>query len=292
MRLGLLFLSLYSVPSSTTSDDTTIPYTHPISALPYLSLHQPSLLGCFTFDGSLDNLATSTYNDSPTAPPATLHTEDGSTTPIYNNDAINDKAIYFDGQTYLSVPLDVNHINSPKLTMGAWVKAGAFRTSDADSSSDYNPAASILTIDNGNNGRGLNLKHNVGFVAKTGSSGFGDSTPIAFKPDTWQFVAVIYNQQDSTVTLYVDGESVTSTSKITQGGRPNLRIGGNSAVGTNFRGSLDSAFVYSKALTTNELDYLRLAGPTPMDNVAGSAGYSVSLDGGRHVEVEGTDALR
>jgi hypothetical protein len=72
---------------------------------------------------------------------------------------------------------------------------------------------------------------------------------------------------------------------------PSLRIGGNASPSTSFRGLIENVFVYSAALTSSELDYLRLSSPSPLGPVAGSSGYALELYGDRHVDIGGVEAV-
>jgi hypothetical protein len=78
------------------------------------------------------------------------------------------------------------------------------------------------------------------------------TAPNAIPVKTWSHLAVTYN--GSTLRLYVNGTQVASSSvagTIKNGGA--LRIGGDSVKGQYFRGRMDDARLYNRALTATEI---------------------------------------
>lgn len=59
------------------------------------------------------------------------------------------------------------------------------------------------------------------------------------------------------------------------------------AVGSSFRGVVDSVFVYSTALSVSEIESLRLSSFPVLPPIAGSAGYALSLNAQFDEDVQG-----
>ena len=91
----------------------------------------------------------------------------------------------------------------------------------------------------------------------------GGSVHTGMIPATgdWQFVAVVYDQDEQTVTMYVDGTAVTNTGQLLGPSVNMFRIGNNESNGAEFfNGLIDEVFVIRGALSTSELDQIRLNG--------------------------------
>ena len=178
------------------------------------------------------------------------------------------EAYSFDGDDYISVPLDINPSAIPTLTMGAWVKIA----------SETNPVNQQV-ISHGNGGRdgtlpydrtlgydrrGNNNDADSGWSAFTGSTDNGVMGEYPVMLNEWTFIAVVYDQPLETVTLYVDGDSKVETGILGEG-LDYLTIGRNPTFYAYFRGEIDDVFFFDEALTTSQLDNIMENGvmPTP-----------------------------
>jgi hypothetical protein len=223
MRVSITILGLALTTTHIAS--STNAHVHIGGSLPFLSTRIDDLLAFFPLDGNLSNQASSAFGSSPNSQTTlTAHStsdnpsDDSPPTLLYTADAVENQALYFSGDTYLELNLDLNEFTSPQLTMGCWVKT-------TSQQQEYNgpntgetpyggfPAMSILTTDNGGNDRGLSLAHNSGVVANLGKGSGGVekfTTPLEIKENEWQFVSVVYDAVTATATVNVDGKSVTS----------------------------------------------------------------------------------
>ena len=87
---------------------------------------------------------------------------------------------------------------------------------------------------------------------------------VPAKQDTWTFVAVVYDQPQSMVTLYVDGDVYIKDNTNLETGESTLRIGSNPGFGEYFSGIIDEVFIFNKALTREQLDTIRQNGVSAM----------------------------
>ncbi len=169
-------------------------------------------------------------------------------------------AFQFDGNgDHIDLPVNVNPSVRPRVTMGAWMRAASL---------PVNRSAQILSHDNGGwdrsialDQRGLNRwmpidgKHRV-------SAFMGDGVVPGTVVDTarWTFVAAVYDE--TSVTLYVDGQAYTSPAWNREG-FSFLRVGGSPGAlqhGEAFHGTIDNVFVYDRALSADEIAAIRTGG--------------------------------
>ncbi len=162
------------------------------------------------------------------------------------------QAFSFDGTTNISTALDIDVSVEPQLTMGAWVyPVGSF-------------TGMVLTHDDQGFDRSFlyssDFLNPPGWIAFDGRD--GGSNWFSMPAGTgWQFVAVVYDQDKQTVTLFVDGNAVTKEGQILGPSLNMFRIGNNESNGAEFfNGLVDEVFVVSGALSTAELDQIRLSG--------------------------------
>ena len=137
---------------------------------------------------------------------------------VSTNVAVEGLAYSFpgDGTQFIEVPLNVDPGKHPQITMGAWVKPaswGKYRSSDTAS---FDPMRFILSSDSneGQFSRALGIRSQsvdqVGWSAFMGErSAQQDATLPVGELGTWSFVAVVYNQYDGTMLLYVNGGAAT-----------------------------------------------------------------------------------
>jgi hypothetical protein len=162
------------------------------------------------------------------------------------------QAYYFNGGAdYITVPLNINPAQYPKLTMGAWVQT--------ISSSPLQP---LLTHDDGGFDRSVAIDYRgggIGWSAFCGSSGqVLGAVPAIYKK--WTFVAVVYDQVQQTVRLQVDDMVLTKEAAGLSQGRNQLHIGGSPLFSNFFDGIIDNVFVFGDALTDEQLAFIRTGG--------------------------------
>ena len=206
-----------------------------------------SLIAYYPFEGNANDASGNGHNG--TVSGATLTSGYGGGQ-AYSFDSSNSNYIY--------APVNINPINYPLLTMGAWVKTANFA-----------PVMDVISHDDGGYDRSLVIDNRGGGIGWSAFAGSGQV--LGYSPVTvgqWTFVAVVYNQTYSTVTLYVnDGsgpDSVFSTTGTLGSGGNYLRIGSNPSYGEYFNGVIDDVFVYNEALNQTQIDNIRVNGvPLP-----------------------------
>ncbi|MBL0870159.1 MAG: LamG domain-containing protein [Phycisphaerales bacterium] len=165
---------------------------------------------------------------------------------------------FFNGvSSYLEIPLNINPSVVPQLTMGCWVRVD----------DDFNgPIRQFLSHDDGGFDRSLGIDFRgsaTGYSAFTGTGVIGGTPVVA---NQWTFVAVVYDQTAGTVTLHVNGTSV-STNSTAGSGWSFTRIGTNPSFNEFYGGQIDNVFFIGRALTPGEITTIREGGinaiPTP-----------------------------
>lgn len=150
---------------------------------------------------------------------------------------------------FVNLPIDVNASVLPEVTFGAWV----------------NPASGgngkVFSHDNGGFDRTLGIDTRgggLGWSAFTGSGVLG-SSPAPFALDEWTFIAASYD--GTNVTLTVGSEQFTAADNTDFNvGLTFLALGGNPSYDENFDGLIDNAFVFSRVLSLDELNDIRVNG--------------------------------
>ncbi len=162
---------------------------------------------------------------------------------------------------YLQTPLSVDPEEAPQLTMGAWARIYSDTTEDV---------RQMLAHDDGGWDRGLGTDlrgdgEGAGDITYrwtgfTGNGPLGFTTPVDDQRDEWIFLAVVYDNLDQLMTIYVDDEPFESLTAFGTSTR-NLKIGGNPVYGEFWSGDIDNAFVFDQALSGDEIEAIRLGGP-------------------------------
>jgi hypothetical protein len=199
----------------------------------------PSPLAFFPFEGNALDVSGHGCNGSITGSPALVSGYQG-------------QAYSFNGSTdYITVPLDINPVKYPRLTMGCWAKT----------ISGW-PAQQLLTQDNGDFDRSLGIDfrgNGIGWSAFCGTGGVLGAVPAIL--GQWTFVAVTYDQDKGTVKLQVEDMVLTKTGVALGPGQSQLFIGTSPAFPwTYFSGLIDNVFIFGEALTDQQLAYIRSRG--------------------------------
>jgi len=188
--------------------------------------------------------------------------------------------------SYIDLPIDVRPKSMPKLTWGAWVRPRL--TVDKRSnifSTDIRGYSRTLTIDNRdrmNNSPTEDFRL-AAFIGDVGPDrGIFKSTGPLPKPNTWTFVAAVYDDSSHRAVLYVEGPSANDgKSCLIEDRTIGVQFGsaaGNTAdhirVGRRcnanllpsqtepFDGDIDNVFIFSDVLGIKELETIRKNGAT------------------------------
>lgn len=230
-----------------------------ISGLISLILSNPAsaaLVAFYDFDGDADDRSGNSFH------PTTLNN-------ITQVTGYEGQAYEFNGtNSYIQIPLNINPGIYPSLTMGAWVK------SDSSSSGKQ-----VISHDDGNYDRSLGIDNRGGGVGWSAFTGSG--TVLGFQPvsiGSWTFVAVTYDQVNTTATLYVNGTSFTEAASLGNGNTI-TRIGSNPGYGEYFDGVIDNVFFFNEVLSPSRIEEIRLNGASaiPEPSVAALAISSLAF---------------
>jgi hypothetical protein len=150
------------------------------------------------------------------------------------------RAYYFDGaSTSIEIPVNINPAVHPQLTMTAWVRAD-----------NASPIRQVVSHDNGGYDRSFGIDSRGG---GTGWSAFsGSAGVVGFHPvdvGKWTFLAVVYDQPNETVRLYVNGTNVYEESGELGTGWDFALIGTNPSFNEFFKGPIDEVRIYDRALS-------------------------------------------
>ena len=156
------------------------------------------------------------------------------------------KAYYFDGVTnFINIPVDINPAVIPQLTMTAWVRAD-----------DDSPIRQVISHDNGGYDRSLGIDSRGGGV---GWSAFKGSGVLGFHPvdvGTWTFLAVVYDQPNKIVRLYVNGTDMYEGEGELGAGWDFTLIGTNPSFNEFFQGAIDDVRIYNRALPASRIQQI------------------------------------
>jgi len=159
-------------------------------------------------------------------------------------------ALQFDGvDDYVDCGNDNSLNATDAITIGAWVKRGAFqidhaRILDKEGTTAY--AILFYTTDS-----------EIKLYAKIGSSYSVVSTGIILQPDTWEHIAITYNSSDGTLKGYQNGK-ITKIDNTSFSGKigtnsNNLRIGRSNSGSYYFNGQIDDVKIYNYARSVEQI---------------------------------------
>jgi hypothetical protein len=161
------------------------------------------------------------------------------------------QSISLNGSTdYVEAEVDINPTTMPSMTMGAWVNAASEL-----------PAQNLISHDDGGYDRTLCIDSRgpggEGWSAFTGTGVMGGNVPMHI--GEWEFVAVGYDEATSSALLYANSNIESATIALGPG-FPYIHIGSNPGFGYPFSGLVDDVFIFDRALTPEELDFVRVFG--------------------------------
>jgi hypothetical protein len=167
-------------------------------------------------------------------------------------------AFYFNGtNSYIQAPVYINADESPRLTVGAWVKV-------SEKAVARRKIRQVISNDDGGFDRSLGLDYRsgeFGWSAFSGDNGVLGSLPIT--SNKWTFVAVVYDQLGGrghgNVRLHVDGQVIRGPG-ILGHGLDFIHIGANPTFGEHFQGCIDNVFIFDWALSRKQIEHIRKKG--------------------------------
>lgn len=165
------------------------------------------------------------------------------------------QAFSFDGiDDRVHAAVNISPSALPAMTIGGW-----FNVTGA-SGRDWGVAH-----DNGGFDRALILsdtRYGAGVAAGVGRT--YTSTLPAMRLNTWNFMAVSYQGNGQSATVFLNGLTQTVANVINTDGNAFFTIGGLSNFGNHeFRGFADDIFVYNRALSLGELSSIQRNGVVP-----------------------------
>ena len=248
------------IPGASAGDDVTILFfgLEEPSGSSSGPISPPGLIAYYPFDG--DTTDSSGYGYDVTNYGATFTT------------GISGQALSFDGtDDYVRVPVDINPDALPQVTIAAWVKTDKIE-------------GTVISHDNGGYDRSIDIDYRGG---GTGWSAFsGSGAVLGFHPVTigeWVFIAVAYDQDAGTVTLYVN-DAVYEESGTLGPGWDYVHIGSNPSFGAHFSGVIDEVQIYNYALSSGEARALyedrSVTSPAPTPTPTPTPGPTPSAEAG------------
>lgn len=174
----------------------------------------------------------------------------------YFVDGKKGKALKFNGRnSYIHVPLNINPIPMPQVTMTAWVKAEKGSV----------VVRQVMGNENNNNEHNRSMGTDFRGGGKGWSCFAGSDKVLGYEPvvaNKWTFIAVVYDQNAETVKLFIDG-SVHEKDGVLTDGNDFILIGAQGSDEKQshpFNGSIDEVKIYDYALSDTELNSLYKTG--------------------------------
>lgn len=159
-------------------------------------------------------------------------------------------AIYFSGEgESITLPVNINPEKMPELTIALWLKV--------EKTTGLSP---ILTHSSGGFARSIIIDSRKSSPLLSVSAGSNQKLygGIAVPHNKWFFTAVSWNAESGRVELYFIDQnknfSVISTNNINpENGKAFITLGGNTAAGDFFIGSMDELMIWDQILTPAEI---------------------------------------
>lgn len=179
---------------------------------------------------------------------------------------------------YFQAPVNLSPSVNPELTFGGWFyESGPITLETGLITNDTGGYCPAIDIDGRDSGNTPTWSAFAGPGSTGGTTGVL-SSGVDVISDVWTFVAAVYDQADTTVTLYVDDGSglVTKTStdyypSVGQTGSLDAAVGRNLNFDNPFNGDMDNVFFVGSALTTPEIQTIESEGQTAFIPSRGAA---------------------
>lgn len=185
----------------------------------------------------------------------------------FSTSGFQNGAASFNGvKQYFQVPIDVDIGPLPRMTWGAWVKPNV-----------TNGIRAVLSNDDGGFDRDIDIDSRVsGHWGAFRGSGVFDSGITPSTTD-FTFLAAVYNQSTNSLTFYVNGTSLSTTSNFGTTAHNFFDIGRNPSFNEFTGGLIDNAFIYNEALTPSQIADIRANGFPVTTAVHGPEPSSLAL---------------
>ena len=158
------------------------------------------------------------------------------------------QALFLDGANdSVTVPININATELPQLTLSAWVRADLPTKKRVLFSHDNGGFDRTITIDD-------RSEAGPGWSVFTGENKVVGSIPASISE--WVFIAVVYDEDKKSITLYVNDEVLETQSAFNSGGE-RLSIGSNPGFNRHFAGGIDDVRVFNQALNANQIKALK-----------------------------------
>ena len=157
------------------------------------------------------------------------------------------------GTGFIRAPIDVDPAAMGNMTWGAWVRPIS-----------TNPIQTILSNDDAGFDRSIVIDARGGSQTSYGAfrgSGVLNSG-IAPTSGEWTFLAVAYDNANSSMTFYVDDQSFTTSTSFGSTAHTYFDIGHNPSFNESFSGTIDEVFVFNETLSGNQIATIRTSGVT------------------------------
>ena len=92
---------------------------------PFTLLKREHLIGLFPFDENLSDVSRIARNSGSSSSSKginALKAISSSDNPFYSQLSVQDSSVYFTGDNYMTIPISLDPIKFPKVTIGAWVR--------------------------------------------------------------------------------------------------------------------------------------------------------------------------
>ena len=214
-----------------------------------------SLIAFYPFDDPANPLKNATGKGSDLSSPA------GEAPTYQPSGGVEGGGYLFNGSQVLVAPIDINATNLPKLTMGAWVRTDSL----------VSGMRKVMGQDDGGWDRAIGLDNRNGDFRYSGFTGSGlvDQGLTPTNTTAWTFLAVTYDQDAGTMSLYTDLD-VSTTEPLAEfdttasfgSGWTTTAIGDlrSDAPSEGWQGSIDNVFLYQTVLTADQLTTIRNGG--------------------------------
>jgi hypothetical protein len=162
-----------------------------------------------------------------------------------------------DADDRISLPIDVNPVSLPQVTLCAWVHPKSLAEE-----------LTVLSNDDGGGDRKIFTpkkgKERI-WAISDGKGGFIGEVPVQRR--RWVFVAARYDEARGTASIFVDGKTTTGKAKVDMGS-DQLFVGANKRKGSDAEALIDEVYVYDRLLSDAELEAIRRLKSPPAPEVA------------------------
>ncbi len=209
---------------------------------------------------------------------------------------IVDGGLDFDGGSdYVEVADDPALAFTGSFTATAWIRPETFGDNDygrivakQQYVGGFGPGWSVYLVNNGTNPTG-----DRSFCVNI-DTGFSEcAADLSIDLDTWQHIAVVFDDVNDKVLFYVNGEDkgvLTATQALRASTVP-LRIGDRDDLARSFNGQIDDLRLYGRVLSEPEIDDLSVSpGAPPLRSAGSPSGNLPALTGSVLVELDTNEA--